>query len=255
MHTYPTRSRLTTRHAFTLIELLTVIAIIGILAAIIIPTVSKVRKTAKKAQCVARMRQWGNAISLQTNDAKGKVILDFKKDPIDTNKYLLDSYFNSGGNTVVEESSGKTTDNKTATKAFWGCPTGINGGATLTASQYAFVIPIGASRPAVAVTILGASVSNFYSITDSSSPAKLLLMIEVKNGSSPLDTKTTADIQGQLTGANAVTSMQTSDGFVRHGGTANALFLDGHVSGLTVSDTDYTNTDSKVSLERYFSLK
>jgi prepilin-type N-terminal cleavage/methylation domain-containing protein/prepilin-type processing-associated H-X9-DG protein len=50
--------------AFTLIELLTVIAIIGILAAIIIPTVGKVRDTARSAQCISNMRQVGQGILL-----------------------------------------------------------------------------------------------------------------------------------------------------------------------------------------------
>jgi prepilin-type N-terminal cleavage/methylation domain-containing protein/prepilin-type processing-associated H-X9-DG protein len=49
------RSR--TQGAFTLIELLTVIAIIGILAAILISTVSSVRSSAKRAVCVSNLRQ------------------------------------------------------------------------------------------------------------------------------------------------------------------------------------------------------
>jgi prepilin-type N-terminal cleavage/methylation domain-containing protein len=47
--------------AFTLIELLTVIAIIGILAAIIIPSVSSVRAAAKKARVRAQFAQWTTA--------------------------------------------------------------------------------------------------------------------------------------------------------------------------------------------------
>ena len=52
--------------AFTLIELLTVIAIIGILAAIIIPTVGKVRESARTTQGISNLRQIGSAIHLYT---------------------------------------------------------------------------------------------------------------------------------------------------------------------------------------------
>jgi prepilin-type N-terminal cleavage/methylation domain-containing protein len=60
----------TSRSAFTLIELLTVIAIIGILAAILIPTVGAMRKRAVKAQCASNLRQFGYAINLFRNDNK-----------------------------------------------------------------------------------------------------------------------------------------------------------------------------------------
>lgn len=50
--------------AFTLIELLTVIAIIGILAGIIIPVTGAVRTSAKKAQTKSQFSQWTNAFTL-----------------------------------------------------------------------------------------------------------------------------------------------------------------------------------------------
>lgn len=59
--------------AFTLIELLTVIAIIGILAAIIIPTVGKVRNSARAAQCVSNLRQINNAIHLYAQDNRERL--------------------------------------------------------------------------------------------------------------------------------------------------------------------------------------
>ncbi len=56
------------RGAFTLIELLTVIAIIGILATIIIPVVGRVRETAMKSKSVSNLRQWGTALHLYAGE-------------------------------------------------------------------------------------------------------------------------------------------------------------------------------------------
>ncbi|MDR1283905.1 MAG: DUF1559 domain-containing protein [Opitutaceae bacterium] len=57
--------------AFTLIELLTIIAIIGILAAIIIPTVGRVRQSARAAQCISHLRQLGTALNLFADENRG----------------------------------------------------------------------------------------------------------------------------------------------------------------------------------------
>lgn len=65
--------RLPNLRAFTLIELLTVIAIIGILAAIIIPTVGKVRDSARAATCGSNMRQVGLAVIAYANDNRNRM--------------------------------------------------------------------------------------------------------------------------------------------------------------------------------------
>ena len=57
--------------AFTLIELLTVIAIIGILAAILIPVVGKVRESARAAQCMSNIRQIGIAMLTYADENNG----------------------------------------------------------------------------------------------------------------------------------------------------------------------------------------
>lgn len=49
--------------AFTLTELLTVIAIIGVLATIIIPVVGKVRQTSRQSVCASNLRQVGIAMN------------------------------------------------------------------------------------------------------------------------------------------------------------------------------------------------
>lgn len=59
------------QHAFTLVELLTVVAIIGILAAIVIPVTANVRRKAHQSACASNLRQIGAANLLYTADHKG----------------------------------------------------------------------------------------------------------------------------------------------------------------------------------------
>lgn len=57
--------------AFTLIELLTVIAIIGVLAAIIVGSISKIRDAARRSTCVSNLRQIDTAFPLYAADNNG----------------------------------------------------------------------------------------------------------------------------------------------------------------------------------------
>ena len=53
---------------FTLIELLVVLAIIAILAAILLPVLSKAEASGQSAACKANLRQTGSALAMFVND-------------------------------------------------------------------------------------------------------------------------------------------------------------------------------------------
>ena len=59
---------------FTLTELLTVVAIVGILAAIIIPVVGRARSVARQSQCATQLRQIHVAVVMNAQENKGILV-------------------------------------------------------------------------------------------------------------------------------------------------------------------------------------
>ncbi len=59
------------REAFTLVELLVVISIISLLISILLPSMSRARAQAKSVHCLARLKEFGNAIAAYENISAG----------------------------------------------------------------------------------------------------------------------------------------------------------------------------------------
>jgi prepilin-type N-terminal cleavage/methylation domain-containing protein/prepilin-type processing-associated H-X9-DG protein len=69
-------TRRMTRQGFTLVELLTVVAIIGILAGILIPLLGRIRTSAKATVCRSNLRQIGTSVQLYAQDKNGIIVYD-----------------------------------------------------------------------------------------------------------------------------------------------------------------------------------
>jgi prepilin-type N-terminal cleavage/methylation domain-containing protein len=87
---------------FTLVEIMIVVAIIGLLAAIAIPNFIKARTTSQKNACINNLRQVDGAIQ--------QWALEFKKDPsaavteADVTPYLKNSVICPSGGTAFADS-------------------------------------------------------------------------------------------------------------------------------------------------------
>lgn len=67
----PLESKPATRAGFTLIEVLTVVAVVSVLMAVLLPAIGKARGTVRSSTCLARLRQWGLGTHLYASDAMG----------------------------------------------------------------------------------------------------------------------------------------------------------------------------------------
>jgi len=227
----------TSRSAFTLIELLTVIAIIGILAAIIIPTVTTVREKAKSIQCGVRVRQWGVAAMLYANDHKGYydvIGLD------STGKNALwcqvsGSGAGGSGGIYIPYLSGGNTKNY----ADWQqCPSSQG------LEEYAAASSGGANTPAYTAYVLslphvnnktiiaGSNGQISVALSKASQPSHTILLIERPY---------TAGGAGQDTGANATIDKDKNlftifSNATRHNKNTQVVFMDGHVKAMKIDD-------------------
>ena len=69
-------SRLESPRAFTLIEILVVIAIVGLLAALLLPVFARARASGRRTSCASNLKQIGLALGLYANDYRSYPYVD-----------------------------------------------------------------------------------------------------------------------------------------------------------------------------------
>ena len=115
--TRPTKSPMASggcRAAFTLVELLVVLAVISVLAAMLLPALRKVREVARWSKCSYHLRQWYGVIQLYADDHRGYLM---PHDPSRTHLSCL-GYNASTGFKLTEE----LMEDYKLPREVWFCP-------------------------------------------------------------------------------------------------------------------------------------
>ena len=105
---------LRTRSGFTLIELLVVIAIIAILAAMLLPALSRAREKAKRIACLSNLKQVGIATLTYASDHTDKVV------PAGDGIYPLQ--LNQSDSSIEAWKQLGLSVTQTNSKSCWSCP-------------------------------------------------------------------------------------------------------------------------------------
>jgi prepilin-type N-terminal cleavage/methylation domain-containing protein/prepilin-type processing-associated H-X9-DG protein len=202
------------KRGFTLMELLVVIAIIGILAGLSFTALSRAKAKGYEAACVNRLKQWGVAFSMYSDEFNGVLLdldhwqsvhFDWGSGPV-TNPYV--KYFGGG-------------DPASRIHAMRLCPAvsaKLSAAEIVQTKQYSY----SANHPYTQINgiyqLLPSTNGRWVSLKKTPKPDQFLLMI---------DSDGTAYTFTQSTLLNRVRTIQD-----RHSGEMNALFADFHVERL-----------------------
>lgn len=217
-------SRFFQRRAFTLIELLTVIAIVGVLAAILFPAFGKIRETARATKCSANLRTWFEATGLYVADHKGRLPpTDYKMVTVNGANLAQDAYLYLNRYIVPPENPCYTYGYNQTMLADFTCTTRSEAGNNLVWAAYAFNY----APSALMVSAIP-------------SPSRLIWATEAAGGGGGQRWVTAGMLVPSCANLGATTAKPHND-------KNNVLYLDGHVSAQALRDivkADFTRGTS-----------
>ena len=206
--------------AFTLIELLTVVAILGILIAIAVPVLGGARARARALTCLANLRTLGQGVALFSQDNKGR----YPRSLHSAGAHGEPGWAVSIAPYIGAASSTNTADWTTVFNRHYRCPEDPNTSATL----YSYGLNVYFELTPGGDDYAG-SPATWHRITQVPNPTRTLLLGATRPV--PFGDHLMAHFWGGLPAAKNALAHD------RHSGRANYVFCDGHVAALRVEET------------------
>ena len=220
--------RKTNQVGFTLIELLAVIAVVGILGALLLPALSQAKARAQRTQCVNNLRQLGVGLQvfLGNNRAYPTVVMSTNEACPECGRTWIGQLENEGFGISQPETNYYQ-------KGVWLCPSARWSAVTVarnpTVASYGYN-RFGVGYPGNSTNELG-FLGHYDPVLETRTPvaesevavpSDMLAIGDCFNGSIVLDRK----IPGHVA--------EIGNFLTRHHGQANVLFCDGHVESLSL---------------------